>query len=242
VNLNALEEGFFTKSTMKTIKFLKKRALYKARSEKMKHVIISVPLMRLKEVRLINYPVDGNKAIEYGKDVRCPINGVLAKTMKKGEQVKVIYITTVRPGNPCEIIKKAFMEELEAINAGIGAILSYDTVEMEFLATRQVHNKLITDLSEKIPENAEIYADLTYGFKTETLAIVCAIRFVEEFRDADVKYLIYGKLEKNPVTRETEHCMLFDVTSLYYLFKMIGSIGNADAESASKLLKDVFAL
>ena len=39
-----------------------------------------------------------------------------------------------------------------------------------------IHNKLITDLTEKIPNNAELYADITYGFKTEILAFVCALK------------------------------------------------------------------
>jgi hypothetical protein len=208
----------------------------------MKYAIISVPMMRSQNVRLINYPVDGNKAIEYGKPVRCPLNGILAQTMQKGEQVTVIYIMTTGKNSNCEENKKVFREELEGINAEIGAVLSYDTVEMEFMATKQAHNKLITDLADKIPDNAEIYADITYGFKTETLSLICALRFVEEFRDAVVQYLVYGKLETNPETRERENPMLFDVTSLYYLFKLIGSMGAADAETASKTIKDFFAL
>jgi hypothetical protein len=113
---------------------------------------------------------------------------------------------------------------------------------MEFTGTKQAHNKLISDLAAKIPDNAEIYADITYGIKNEILSLVCALRFAEEFRDAVVQYLVYGKLETNPITRERENPMLFDITSLYYLFKLIGTIGAADAETALKVLNDFFAL
>ena len=209
----------------------------------MKVVIITVPMKPAKDVEPVQYPVDGgNKTIEYEKPVRCSINGVLAKTLKKGEHLKVIYILTTGENSEYEQNRKNFKDELEKINAEIGAVLSYDTIEIDFEPTKKTYNKLITDLAEKIPDNAEIYADTTYGFKPETLSLFCALRFVEEFREAIVQYIFYGKVEFNKETRKPEKPMLYDITSLYYLFKLIGNIGNADFDTASKMLKDFFAL
>ncbi|MCL2247590.1 MAG: hypothetical protein FWC10_10885, partial [Lentimicrobiaceae bacterium] len=179
----------------------------------MKTVVITVPMMPLDAVKSITYPMDGNKAIEYGEPVRCPINGVLAKTMKNGEKIKVIYIVTTGSNSYCQQMKEIFIAELEHINKEIGAILSYDTVEMEFRATMQTYNKLILDLAEIVPDNAEIFADITYGFKTEVLSFVCALRFLEEFRDATVQHFIYAKLERNYKTRQYENPMIYDITS-----------------------------
>jgi len=208
----------------------------------MKVVIITVPMKRPDKIEPILYPVDGNKAVEYNKPVRCPVNGILAKTLKENEQVRVIYVMTTGGNSKCEQNKKTFTEELEKINEGIGAVLSYDMVEIEFLPTKKTYNKLLTDLTEKIPENAEIYADITFGFKPEILSLFCALRFVEEFRTSVVQYIVYGKAEFNPKTEKIEHPMVFDITSLYYLFKLIGTIGAADAKTASKMLKDFFDL
>jgi len=208
----------------------------------MKTVIIIVPMKPPREVEAIQYPMDGNKAIEYEKPVRCPIHGVLAKTLEKDEQVKVIYILTTGKNSDCEQNKSVFIEELEGINKEIGAVLSYDTIEIDFEPTKKTYNKLITDLAEKITDNAEIYADTTFGFKPETLSLFCALRFVEEFRDAVVQYIIYGKVEFNKETRKLENPMLYDITSLYYLFKLMGSMGASSAEDAMETLKDFFAM
>ena len=210
----------------------------------MKTVIITVPLKDPDIVKPEHYPVDENKAIEYENPVRCPINGVLAKTLKKDEEARVIYIMTKTTGenSHCEQNKKTFIEELKVINSKIGAVLSYDTIEIDFKATKQTYNKLIMDLAEKIPENSEIFSDITYGFKTEILSLFCAFRFVEEFRDALVQYIVYGKAEFIPKTDEMEHLMLYDITSLYYLFKLMGSMGAGNAEDAMKTLKDFFAM
>jgi hypothetical protein len=207
----------------------------------MKVVIVTAPMKPPKDVFAIQYPVDGNKKIEYEKPVRCPINGVLAKTMQKGEKVKIIYIMTIYENSECEQNKNVFIEELEGINKEIGAILSYDTVEMDFEATKQTYNKLITDLAEKIPEDAEVYTDITFGFKPEILSLFCALRFVEEFREAVVEFIVYGKIEFNK-NKEPENPKLFDITSLYYLFKLMGTMGATDAETAAETLKDFFAI
>jgi hypothetical protein len=208
----------------------------------MKTVIITVPMKPPHEVEAVQYPVDGNKAIEYEKPVRCPVNGILAKTFEKDEQVKVIYILTTGENSECEKNKNIYIDELEGINKEIGAVLSYDTVEIDFEPTKKTYNKLITDLAEKIPENAEIYVDTTFGFKAIPLSLFCALRFVEEFREAVVQYIVYGKVEFNKETRKPEKPMLYDITSLYYLFKLMGSMGASNSESAMETLKDFFAM
>jgi len=208
----------------------------------MKTVIITVPMKPLHEVEAMQYPMDGNKAIEYEKPVRCPINGILAKTLEKGEKVQVIYILTTGENSECKRNKDAYIKELEDINHKIGAVLSYETIEIDFEPTKKTYNKLITDLAEKIPENAEIYVDTTFGFKAIPLSLFCALRFVEEFREAVVQYIVYGKVEFNKETRKPEKPMLYDITSLYYLFKLMGTMGASNAEDALETLKDFFAM
>ena len=207
----------------------------------MKAVIVTVPMKQPHKLNPVLYPVDGNKALEYEEPVRCPINAILARTMKKGEDIKVIYIMTPGENSQCEQNKKTFMEELGGINLKIGAVLNYDTVEMEFLPTKKTYNKLITDLADKIPDDAEIFSDITFGSKPEILSLFCAFRFVEEFRDVLVQFIVYGKAEFNK-DDEIENPILYDITSLYYLFKLMGTMGAADANEAVETLKDFFAI
>ena len=207
----------------------------------MKVVIVTVPMMQPDRLEALQYPVDGNKSVEYEKPVRSPVNGILAKTLKKDENVKIVYIVTTGENSECEQNKKTFIEELESINNEIKANLSYETIEIGFLPTKETYNKLITDLAEKIPENAEIFADITYGYKPEILSLFCALRFVEEFRNAVVQYIVYGKVEFKKDNKKV-HPKLYDITSLYYLFKLMGTMGATDAGTAMKTLKDFFAM
>jgi hypothetical protein len=189
------------------------------------------------------YPVDGNKAIEYDKPVRYPINGVLARILKKGEEIKIILVLTAGKNSFCEENKKNFAAELEGINTETGAVISYDYVEIPVpaIATKQTYNRLITDLAEKIPERSELYVDMTYGFKPEALSLFCALKFVENFHSAVIEYIVYGKAEFNKNTRAAENPMIFDLTSLYYLFNLVSSMEAANTEDGLKLLKNFFA-
>jgi hypothetical protein len=207
----------------------------------MKIVIITAPMMNPDNLKTKQYPLDSNKSIEYEKEVCCPINGILAKTLKKDDEVKIIYIMTTGKNSNCEHNKTAFISELEEINKNIGAAFFFDTVDIPFEPTKDTYNKLITDLTEKIPENAEIYTDITYGFKPEILSLFCALRFVEEFCNAIVQYIVYGKAEFNK-DGDIENPKLYDITSLYYLFKLMGTMGAANAETATETLKDFFAM
>lgn len=207
----------------------------------MKVVIVTAPMKPSKDIKSIQYPVDGNGNIEYKKRVRCPINGVLAKTLKKNDKVKVVYVMTTGKNSKCEQNKKNFVKELEGINKNIGAVITYDTVFIDFEPKKMTYNKLITDLSKKIPNNAEIFTDITFGYKPEILSLFCALRFVEEFRDAIVQYIVYGKAEFNK-EGNIENPKLYDITSLYYLFKLMGTMGATDANTAEATLKEFFSM
>jgi hypothetical protein len=49
-------------------------------------------------------------------------------------------------------------------------------------------------------------------------------------------------VEFNKETGKPEKPMLYDITSLYYLFKLMGSMGASNAEDAMETLKDFFAM
>jgi len=230
--------NFFQNFLLSPVNF--RRINMQERRLSMKYVIIVVPLRKSKGVHQVVYPMDGNKDIEYEKPVRCPINGILAKTLKPGEQVKVIYIMAVGKTSNCRENKDLFIQELEEINADIGAKLEYDTIEFDFNATKQTYNKLLLDLADKIEHDSEIFADITYGHKTEVLSLLCAFSYVEEFHETVVERIYYGKMEF--IDNRPVYPKIFDITSLYHLIKLIGSMGNSSEESARKTLNKFFAL
>jgi len=72
----------------------------------MKIVIIAASMIQPDRLKAKQYPVDRNKSIEYEKGVRCPINGILARTLKKDDNVKIIYIMQLEKTVIVNIIKQ----------------------------------------------------------------------------------------------------------------------------------------
>ena len=204
----------------------------------MKVVFSTIPMQ---EVNPVFYKSTENKAIEYNGEVRFPINGILAKTLKKDDEVKVVRIVT--EGNFSEGNVKLQQEELDKINETIGARISYEEVRESFKETSDVVQSRFRQIIGTISEGCEIYADMTYGPKTLTPVLFYALGFAEKFFDADIKNIVYGKAvfgkDKQPIPDASE---LFDVTPLYYLNSLTNVMTAPDGKTALERLDKFFEL
>jgi hypothetical protein len=188
-----------------------------------------------------HYPVNGNKSIEYEGKVLFPINTVLAKTLKKGEKGTVVFLATSggSDNHSAENIEK-FQAELDAINKEIGADLSYETIEVPFEPQKEVFEQLISSLVSKFGQKSQIIADITFGMKPLPMILFCALNFAEKFYSATVQNIVYGKVEFSG--GKTLNPMIYDLTPLYYLNKLIGSMECKSAPAAVEMLNDFFAM
>jgi hypothetical protein len=190
------------------------------------------------------YPVSGNSRLEYDKPVVYPINAVLAKTLKPNEAGRVILLATSGGAEKGGANIEEFKKELDGINAGIGASLSYEKIEMPFELTPEVFDSLLSRLLNimKADKGAEIIADITYGIRPIPMLLFCALNFAEKFFNATVDSIVYGKVEFKEEGKAPENPMLYDITQIYYLNKLIGAMESPNAETAVKMLDNFFNL
>ena len=196
----------------------------------MKVVFSTIPMQK---VGPVFYKSEENKAIEYEGEVRFPINGLLAKTLKKDDEVKVVRIVT--EGEFSEDNVKHQQEELDKINESIGAKISYMEVRETFKETSDIVQSRFRQIVGTLENECEIYADITYGPKTLTPVIFYALGFAEKFFDADIKNIVYGKAvfdkEKKVIPGASE---LFDVTALFYLNSLTNVMSAPDCACFSR--------
>jgi hypothetical protein len=208
----------------------------------MKVVLSTIPLQ---VVNPVFYKSTENKAIEYKGEVRFPINGLLAKTLKKDDEVKVVRIVTEKEVSEdiSEEILKYQQEELDKINESIGAKISYEEVRETFKETSDIVQSRFRQIVGALENGCEIYADITYGPKTLTPVLFYALGFAEKFFDADIKNIVYGKAvfgkDKQPIPDASE---LFDVTPLYYLNSLTNVMTAPDGKTALERLDKFFEL
>lgn len=194
-----------------------------------------------KNMNAMVYADTGNTNCNYSKEVMFPINAILAESLKKDDEVRVILLRTQDKAGNSGRNSGLFMQELDAINAEIGAKISYETLDSEFKETKDIHEKRLQDMLDKIEEHTEIYADITYGPKPLPMILMCVISFAEKFLNCDVKSVVYGKVDfddnNKPCNPE-----LYDVTSLYYLNNLTSSMVADNGKDARQSLNEFFSL
>ena len=202
----------------------------------MKKIIFSDLPMKPKE-KLIKhqYKVDGNSTIEYDGEVIFPVNSVLARTMEKGDKVKVVLLSKIDVEGNSAVNAGLFQKELNEINRTIGADIEYITLATPFEETKNVHETLLRDMIGKLEDNAEIIADITYGPKPLPIIMFSVMNFAEKFFNAQIKNIVYGKVDfvndipVNPV--------LYDLTPLYYLNSVTNAMEFKNSQEAIKALE-----
>jgi len=206
----------------------------------MKLIITTVPMK--KNVSSLFYPVVGNKLIEYNEEVLFPVNAVLAKTLQKGEQVKVLFLSTSGgTENYSKDSIELFKTELTKINTGIGADLSWEIIDVPFDPQIEIFEQLASGIISKFEKNCQIIADITYGIKPLPMILICALQFADKFFNASILNIIYGKAEFNKQNKPINP-KLYDISSLFYLNKLIGAMECESGEIALKILNDFFKM
>ena len=210
-----------------------------------KIVLCDVPMQKIEKV---SYGGTGNAEVKYAEKVIYPINAVLADRMKKEDDIKIILLKTKSiqgnlQGNLVDNTRK-FKEELEGINSKIGAKISFVEIESEFEETRDVLQRMLTDVLENIDDKTSILADITYGPKPHQMIVMTALAFADKFFKANIDTIVYGKVDmirnKEKYGDEYSHPEspeLYDVSFLYYLTNLTKMIDVPSREMAMELLK-----
>ncbi len=202
---------------------------------------IALATISMQEITPQHYVSEENKAIEYEGAVRCPIDGVLATTLRKGDDVKVVRIVTESEFSSENL--RLQKEELDTINSSIGANIEYTEVTSPFKETNAVVESRFRQLAGTFEENCTILADMTYGSKPLIPVLFFALGFAERFFDADISHIVYGKVihsrDKKTLPGSAE---LYDVTSLYYLNSLTSVMSAPDGKTALERLDKFFAM
>ncbi|MFP3041066.1 hypothetical protein LQZ19_04490 [Treponema primitia] len=203
----------------------------------MKKIIICNIMMK-NRLDHFRYKVSGNSTIEFDGEVIFPINGVLARTLNKNDEVKVVLLKKEDINGNSDRNVGEFMRELNLINKDIGSVIDYKVLSTPHNESREIQEKLLKDIVDEFTDNAAVYADITYGTKSLPIIVFSVLNFVEKFFKADIKNIVYGKVDfdKNGIPINPE---LFDMTPLFYLNSIANTMECKDSDQAKKLLDSI---
>jgi hypothetical protein len=184
------------------------------------------------------YKASGNSTIEFDGEVIFPINGVLARTLSKNDDVKVVLLKKDDINGNSDRNVGEFMRELNLINKDVGAIIDYKVLSIPHDESREIQEKLLKDMVNEFTDDTVVYADITYGTKSLPIIVFSVLNIAEKFFKADIRNIVYGKVDfdenGNPINPE-----LFDMTPLFYLNSIANTIECNDSNQAKKLLDSI---
>ncbi len=201
--------------------------------------IVFVTLMMADDMHKRHYPVDGNSFIEYSGEVYYAINAVLAKTLKAGDDIKIVLIETKAGDDAGAKNAQLFMNELNEINT-CGASITYEVIPSSFLETKDNFKGLYKKLLKILENDAEISADITFGPKALPLMIFSAMQFAEKFFDCSIGNVIYLKSEFKNGKVDEKSQVVCDYTPLYMLNSLTNTIESSSGERAVAAIEALF--
>ena len=158
-----------------------------------------------------------------------PIHAYLAKHMTPEDDYKIIFIVK-RNGFGGEIeAERICREELEQINAKIGAKIEIKTIATDFDEQKTVHDMFFSALIDEIEDESTIIWDSTFGSKDVPLIIFAALNFAEKFLDCEVEHIFYsqGYYQGKDLVRTK-------LVTMDSLFSLISLVNNVDCDSPEK--------
>ena len=161
--------------------------------------------------------------------------------MKHDDEIKVVLIQTKGGDNAGSKNVALFMDELNSLNT-YGATISYEIIASEFVESKEKFKKLYNQLIRTFENDAELYADVTFGPKSLPLLVFAAMQFGEKFFDCSIGNVIYLKAEfrNNQFVEGSQ--MIYDYTPLYMLSSFTNTIecvnGDKAIAAVEALLKD----
>lgn len=203
-----------------------------------KIIFVTIPMQVITPAHYISIE---NEFLDYEEKVMCPIDSVLAKTLKKDDDVKVVQILT--DGASAEENAALQKKELENINSNIGSKLEFIKITSPFKETSDIIEMRFKQIVATLEEDCEIFADMTYGPKTLVPVLFYALSFAEKFFDADIKQIVYGKIIHNKAKETiTTSAELYDVTPLFFLNSLTNVMSAPDGKTALERLNKFLSL
>jgi hypothetical protein len=205
----------------------------------MKTVIVTMPMK--KELYRFRYPVQGNSAIECDNEVIFGVNGVLSRILTPQEAVKLIFIVTHGGADHGRENARLFRQEFDGLTAEKGVVATDEIIEVNDAPVKGEFEKLTSRLIDAIGDGAEIIADITFGSKPFPFALLCAVNFAEMFKGASLLHLLHSHLDW-PSGQPPRNPKIYDITSVYYMQKLVGAMEGRKPDEAQKMLTEFFEL
>lgn len=203
-----------------------------------KTIICNIPMKE--KIDLVQYVSNDLSIPVSARKVRYPINAVLEETASKDDEIKIVLLVKRDALEHYKKNLKDFIDEVKTATQISGAKVDVVVLDTDFSEKREVHEQLMGMIVGLIEDECQILVDITYGPKELPIIIFAALGFAEKFLGCEINGIIYG--QANFVDGKAVNTKICDMSPLYYLSSVSGSIHCNEPEKARKTLKSLLSL
>ena len=165
-----------------------------------------------------------------------PITAVMECTRDEGDEEEIILVEVGSDSEQTSSNAELLHQELK--DHGLSPTIK--TVTVSQVQDNAMTEELILQLTGIIHQGDDIYVSATFGTKPMLIAMLYAIQIAETgLKDVEIQGIFYGEktYQSNP-----ERHRFYDLSSLYFLSKVVDGIEPGDEEHLKGVLEGMFAL
>ncbi len=201
-----------------------------------KIILISMPMTA--DVQKKEYK-GADESIPVGKTpASFPVIPFLQSNIGEKEKLKIVMIAKVSDYSKADQFIELFKKEISEALQDKQVELTYETINSDFSEEAIIHEQLMNDIVEKVPDKSKIIADITYGPKDLPIIMFSALNFAERFLGCEIENIIYGQGFFNDKKDFVEPTVC-DLSALYSLNSLTNTLKCDSPENARMLLKTI---
>ena len=195
----------------------------------MKRFFMVTPQQPENGLKLQRYEVAGNSLLSYD-ETHFPIIPMMNGYVDPGDSILIHTITYDSPH--CARNLEVLREEIANLAEKRGFTFELESIEVPFDDSVQAVMRAFQLLIERVEDDDELYACITFGSKPMPIMLTMALRYAYQIKtNASIECVVYGQLDhsKNPPTAR-----IYDVTALIKLdeiVRILGEKGVSEPES-----------
>ena len=197
----------------------------------MKRFFMVTPQQPENGLRLQQYEAAGNSLLSYG-ETHFPIIPMLNGYVEPGDSISIHTVTYDSPH--CARNLEVLRQEVADLATERGFSFELESIEVPFDDSVQAVMHTFQLLIQRVEDDDELYACVTYGSKPMPMMMSMALRYAYQIKtNASIECVVYGQLDhsKNPPTAR-----IYDITALIKLDEIVRILGEQGVSEPESLI------
>ena len=193
------------------------------------------------------YKVNADRFKSFDYPVYYSMSGIIPQFLAPAEELKLI---TVVSSSETPSVQKTIAEnvkrchdEFELDCEQTGSPFNAVDINIPYDVNNKYFEKMFSQIIGEIEEGSEIFVDCTFGDRFITLFLYSVVQFAEQCLGCKLNIMTCAKQDYDDSGKPVDGSQVItDITSVYYLYKIISTLHSTDGKKAIKTVQDFLAL